>query len=107
MKNNDGDKEVVTPVDDKEEVKTTIVVGARSAGFEAGNKATISINDEAVDVANNESNNQRGLHIVVVDASTGEVTNAKAYDTYKSSEVMEYFIDNLHVPDNHIVVAAC
>ena len=58
MKNNDGDKEVVvTPVDDKEEVKTTIVVSARSAGFEAGNKATISINDEAVDVANNESNN--------------------------------------------------
>ena len=42
----------------------------------------------------------------MVDASTGEVTNAKAYDTYKCSEVMEYFIDNL-LPDNHIVVAAC
>ena len=37
-----------------------------SAGFKAGNFAKIKINNKPVKVKVNESNNYRGLHIVII-----------------------------------------
>lgn len=54
----------------------------------------------------NENKTFRGLHIVVIDHTNGEIKNAKVFDTHKSSELLEDFI-NTTIPEGHIVVAAC
>ena len=80
-----------------------------SAGFEAGNFAKIIINNTPVKVEKNENNNYRGLHIVIIDPSRGNILSAKAFDTYKSqksSSAIAEFI-NTAIPEGHIVVAAC
>ena len=53
----------------------------------------------------NESYTERGLHIVILDGNTGEPSFYSAFDTYKSSEKLEYFINE--VKDGDIVIAAC
>ena len=37
----------------------------------------------------NENNNERGLHIAIINTTTGEIENAKIFDTYKSSNEFE------------------
>lgn len=43
------------------------MVQASSAGYKGGNTATISIDNEAIDLDDNENNHDRGLHIVTID----------------------------------------
>ena len=86
-----------------------ILIQASSAGFEGGNFEKITINDVKVSVEKNESDNLRGLHIVIIDPSNGKVTTAKAFDTYtkhQSTSAIAEFI-NTEICEGHIVVAAC
>ena len=53
-----------------------LVIQAKSAGFNAGNKAEISINDEPVRIsstggAGTGAHDQRGLHLVIVSPEDG------------------------------------
>lgn len=82
------------------------MIQAKSAGFEAGNFAQILLNGSEVKLQKNEQNIERGLHIVVVDPSNGEVQFGKVFDTYKSSHELDSFISS-PIDDGHIVVAAC
>ena len=43
-----------------------MIVGAASAGFEAGNYARITVDGKMVAMTNNAQGNDRGLHIVVI-----------------------------------------
>ena len=48
------------------------------------------------------------MHIVVVNPDSGEVEQAKIFDTFKTSEKFDAFIKNSdNVPYGHIIVAAC
>ena len=60
----------------------THIVQAKSAGLYGGDRARIFINDQPVKVADNESGNQRGIHMVVINKDTGKVEKAQAYDTH-------------------------
>ena len=62
-----------------------LIVKVESAGFDAGNFAKISINDKAIDCEPNEYQHFRGLHIVVIHPTNGEVKFAKVFDTYQES----------------------
>lgn len=87
--------------------RNSIVVQATSAGANGGNFARISINDEAVVVERNCNGHYRGLHIVLINPSTGKVEMAKVFDTYKSSDELDTWIDKGTIPADYIVVAAC
>lgn len=54
----------------------------------------------------NERNDNRGLHVVVIDAPSGQVLSARVFDTYKTTEKLDEFI-RAPVRDGAIVVAAC
>ena len=51
-------------------------------------------------------NHRRGLHIAVINPSSFEVEFAKVFDTYKSSDDFEDFM-NFDVKPGQIIVAAC
>ena len=89
--------------------KLILIIKAVSAGYEAGNFATISINDVKVEVEDaNSGNAYRGLHVVVISPSDNyDVIAAKVFDTYRTSEGFEEFIGRETIPDGYIVVAAC
>ena len=80
-----------------------------SAGFDSDNSAKVFINDNHVMVETNESDNFRGLHIIVISPTDGHVISAKVFDTHVSSkrfdEFVNYEID--HFPDGCIIAAAC
>ena len=59
-----------------------------------GNFATITINGVPILLEPNTSSHFRGLHIVVINASSGEVVLAKVFDTYESSKQLEDLIDS-------------
>ena len=82
-----------------------IVVQVQAAEAEGGGFAYVTIDDEPVVVDCNENNHYRGLHIVVINPNNGQVEQAKVFDTYKSSAILEIFIKD-KVPEGHIVVAA-
>ena len=81
------------------------IVLVTSAGFDAGNFAKIEVNGEQVKLKKNASNHYRGLHIVVVDPSSGSVVEAQVFDTYKCSKGLDDFIRK-GVAFGHFVVAA-
>ena len=83
-----------------------MIVSVESAGFNGGNIAKILVNDVKIYVEENESNDYRGLHIVVLNSSSGKVAYSKAFDTHKSSKAFEDFIQN-QVPEDYIIIAAC
>ena len=65
-----------------------------SAGFEAGNYAKITVNDEQIQVtANPGDNHSRGLHLVVINQADEKIVIAQVFDTYKTSGHLERFID--------------
>ena len=59
-----------------------------------GNFATITINGAPILLEPNTSNHFRGLHIVVINETSGEVVLAKVFDTYESSKQLEDLIDS-------------
>lgn len=58
---------------------------------------SILINDTQVVMEANENGDYRGLHIVLVDASTGQVSKAKVFDTHESSQALDLFLDSKYV----------
>lgn len=85
-----------------------LVLSAESAGFEAGNNATIKLNGVDVKMKVNENNNYRGLHVVVFDAFRGLLLHNQVYDTYRSSEKLEAWIEkNEKFAVGQAVVIAC
>lgn len=68
------------------------VVQAVSAGFEAGNFAKIIIDNKPVKLPKNENGHHRGLHLVVMNSSNGQVEFCKVFDTFKSSSALEEFL---------------
>lgn len=84
----------------------TFVVQVESAGFHGGNFAKIFIDDDPVDMALNENDNDRGLHIAVLNHLNGQIDIAQIFDTYKTSEALNAFIKS-DFNEGSIVVAAC
>lgn len=58
-------------------------------------------------MSKNEHNTYRGLHVVVINPSSGQVESANVYDTSNTSDEMEKFIDSSDSLPGHIVAAAC
>ena len=56
-----------------EKDKQILVVQAKSAGYHAGDFATITLNEVVVPVRHNEQNNHRGFHVVIINPMTGLV----------------------------------
>ena len=81
-----------------------------STGFLAGNYARIKVNNIEVKCKPTfrESGDKglRGLHIVVLNTTNCQVYKAQVFDTYRSSEQFDKFVDE-PLPDGHIVAAAC
>ena len=90
----------------KKEGKKILIIEVTSGGYDAGNKAEITINGEQYHMEDNESNHFRGLHIIVIAPATGKIRMAQVFDTYKTPVNLDDFIIN-EIPDNYIVVAAC
>lgn len=77
-----------------------------SSGFNGKNKAKIYINSVKVKFDLNENNNERGLHIALINPYNGYLKTCYIFDTFASSDEFHEFIDN-YVPMGFIVVAAC
>ena len=85
-----------------------IYIEVESSGFDGDNFAKIKIDNDVIHVSHNENENDRGLHIVVVDPETKVIELSKAFDTYKSSSSLESFIDQQELIEaNKVVIAAC
>lgn len=85
-----------------------VVIQAESAGFKYFEGfAKISINDAAVEVARNESNHYRGLHVAIIEPASGQVEVAQVFDTYDSPDKFDEFIATHELQDGFIVVVAC
>ena len=83
-----------------------VVISAQSAGFEGGNFAITAIDDGPVVVEKNSDGHYRGLHIVALHPETGKVLLAKCFDTYKSGDEFDAFIQE-PLPKDSVIVAAC
>ena len=79
--------------DGEEKLQKAIVVKALSAGFDCGNIAEITINDVSLNFEANSNNHHRGLHVAVIDPLSAKVSKSRVFDTYKSSDDFEEFID--------------
>ena len=85
----------VLPANLREQVeKEAIMIVASSPGYDSGEIASITVNDNAPVIEKNENNHLRGLHIVIVNPTSGKVEVAKAFDTYKSSNKLDEFLAN-------------
>ena len=71
-----------------------MVIQVRSAGFEAGNYAKITINGKEIKCEKNSRGHYRGLHFVVIDLKNFKVIIAKVFDTYKDSYGLDFFLEN-------------
>ena len=72
----DSDEIITSPFAEdgtQKKVMKNIIVQASSAGFNGGNFAAITINDEPIKVAKNCHNTLRGLHIVIINGINGNV----------------------------------
>lgn len=86
-----------------------MVVKAVSAGYDAGNFAHISINNESVTINQNENGNFKGLHIVLLNGKTGKMETIECFDTSDKKmecEELDAFIES-EIPNGFIVIAAC
>ena len=54
-----------------------------------------------------DNKDMRGLHIVVIDGIQAKIEYAQVFDTYKSSEKLDQFIDGFEKSQYQIVIAAC
>ena len=54
-----------------------------------------------------ENDNARGLHLAVINSKTGDVITQGVFDTFETSEGIDYFIDNGGVKSGDIIVATC
>lgn len=55
----------------------------------------------------NRNGHYRGLHFTTINCKNGKVSEARVFDTYKSSDSFENFINVRHIPKGTIIVAAC
>ena len=83
-----------------------VIIQAQSSGFNSGNEANITIHDVPVELANNENNHDRGLHLVVINPTNGMVETAQVFDTNDTSNRFNEFVSN-DISEGNIVIAAC
>ena len=76
-----------------------------SAGQE-GKLAKISIDGQVVELNKNENGHYRGLHIVVINPSSGKAEFAQVFDTFETSEKLNKFILE-DVEERSIIAVAC
>ena len=74
--------------------KGILVITATSAGYDAGNETKITINEEIVKLEPNSNGHFRGLHVIVVNPNDGNIEYAQVFDTYKSSDSLQEFINS-------------
>lgn len=84
-----------------------IVVQVASPGYESEFDAKIIVNDKVVKFHPIENPDLRGLHVICINPSNGEIPFSRAFDTSETSEYFEKFIDDVGVPKGFIVAAAC
>ena len=89
-----------------DQADSMLVIQASSGGFDGDDFAEITINNVKVVLEKNEHGHFRGLHVVVVNGSSGKIEFAKVFDTYKTSSAFDEFTDN-PIPEGYIVIAAC
>ena len=89
------------------DVSKLIMVQAKSAGHDHGNKAFILVHGYQLKIDKNENGHKRGLHIAILNHANGKVITSKAFDTFKSSETLEKFIGENPVADGNMVIAVC
>ena len=82
------------------------IIQSMSSGKQGTNSATIKCNGDLIPIEKNVNGHYRGLHIVLMDPPTGEVKEAKVFDTYEKAEELKAFIE-AHKDSGYIVVAAC
>ena len=82
------------------------MIQVKSAGYNAGNFAQVTIDGTPVEMEKNENGHFRGLHVIVVNPYTAKPEVSKVFDTYKSSKNLEIFIDS-QITNGHILVVAC
>ena len=76
-------------------------IRVRSAGFEAGNFASITVNDREF------ARRQRGMNVVIIDEKTGNPLQTVGYDTYELSQAADNFAALLEgLPAGRIVAVA-
>lgn len=66
----------------------------------------ITIDNAKVEIPPNESGHHRGLHVVVINPSSGKISQSQVFDTYESSASFDDFII-YDVFAGDIIVAAC
>ena len=49
----------------------------------------------------------RGLYLVIFDMQEGAILQNICFDTYKSSEIFEWFIHGVVIPKGSVVIIAC
>ena len=91
----------------KKEYSGFLILQATSAGFDGGNLAKITINDVAVELNQNESCHDRGLHVAIINPLSGILESAKVFDTYAKPNGFDSFIAGNDIPKGSLVVAAC
>ena len=102
---------LIGKVDSEEEVgedgqSRVIVVQASSSGYGGRQPSRITINDVAVPINTNTNNHHRGLHIVLINPSTGSVDSAQCFDTHKTSSALDAFTSR-QIPEGCIVAVTC
>lgn len=81
-------------------------ITACSGGYGAGDFAKIMINGVPVVISKNEHNHFRGLHVVVIDPTSGNIISGEAFDTHKTIIEFENFVLT-KIPEGHIIAVAC
>ena len=86
-----------------------MIIQAASAGYEGGNFAEVTINGNPVEFKMNENGNDRGLYLALINPWTGKVKSANIFDTYTSSDRLDFFIQTMsrYIPEGYILAAAC
>ena len=77
----------------KIEEDNVIIVQVESSGYDGTNMALIKVNNIKVEVMKNDRKHFRGLHVVVIDQSNGQVLFASVFDTYDNSISFNKFIN--------------
>ena len=54
-----------------------------------------------------ENHKDRGLYLVIFDMKQGSIEYNMCFDTYKSSQVFERFIDGVVISKGSVVIIAC
>ena len=81
-------------------------INISSAGFQAGDYAKITLNGIKIYLQSNENSHYRGLHVVIINNTNGQIELAQVFDTYKNPVAFDK-LTRRKIPKGYIVLAAC